>query len=254
MVAFKDRVGERFISNEGYEFVIIKYNRNDDVWIEFQDEYKARIHTDYRWCRQGKVKNPYHPSIYKHGFIGQGEYEAYIDKIATEPYRDWYNIMIRGFDEEFKKKHPTYKDVTVNPEIYNFQDFGIWREHNYYEIDGEIMDLDKDILYKGNKEYSFNTMIYVPQRINKLFIKNDANRGKYPIGVSYHKDSGKYIARCQTLNSRKHLGYYDNPHKAFLAYKEFKEAYIKEIADEYKDKIPQRLYDAMYNWVIEEDD
>ena len=29
---------------------------------------------------------------------------------------------------------------------------------------------------------------------------------------------------------------------------------IKKIADEYKDKIPQKLYEALYNWKIEEDD
>ena len=38
-----DRTGERFISNEGYEFIIIKYNSARDVTIQFQDEYKGRI-------------------------------------------------------------------------------------------------------------------------------------------------------------------------------------------------------------------
>ena len=42
--------------------------------------------------------------------------------------------------------------------------------------------------------------------------------------------------------------------EAFLEYKKCREKYIKKIADEYKDKIPQKLYDALYNWKIEEDD
>lgn len=161
---------------------------------------------------------------------------------------------MRGFDEKIKNKHPTYKDVTVNPECYCFQDFGEWFDKNYYEIEGERMHLDKDILVKGNKEYSFNTMVFVPQRINKLFTKRDACRGDLPIGVHYYKASGKYMASCKTLNRQKYLGLYNTPHEAFLAYKEFKERYIKQVADEYKDKIPQRLYDAMYAWEVEEDD
>ena len=50
------------------------------------------------------------------------------------------------------------------------------------------MCLDKDILYKGNKEYAPDKCIFVPERINKLFLKNDADRGDLPIGVTYHKN------------------------------------------------------------------
>ena len=35
------------------------------------------------------------------------------------------------------------------------------------------------------------------------------------------------------------------------AYKQFKEKYIKEVADYYKEQIPQKLYDAMYNYQVE---
>ena len=53
MGRFIDRTGERFINNNNlgsYEFIIIEYNRSDDVWVEFQDEYKARIHTHMNAC------------------------------------------------------------------------------------------------------------------------------------------------------------------------------------------------------------
>ena len=137
----------------------------------------------------------------------------------------------------------------------NFQNFGEWFENNYYEIDGETMHLDKDILCKGNKEYASDKMIFVPERINTLFCKSDATRGDCPIGVSYYKASNKYTAKCNIgEDGYKFLGYYDTPHTAFLAYKEFKEQYIKQIADEYKNKIPKKLYDAMYAWTVEEDD
>lgn len=66
----KTRVGEVFTSNEGCEFVIIEYNGATNVVIEFCDKHKARVHTQYGSCRNGKVKNPYHPSVYGKGYLG----------------------------------------------------------------------------------------------------------------------------------------------------------------------------------------
>lgn len=112
--------------------------------------------------------------------------------------------------------------------------------------------LDKDILSKGNKIYSPNTCIFVPIRINSLFIKNDADRGKYPIGVYYEKSTNNFVANCNTINQKNvRIGRYNKQEDAFQAYKIFKENYIKEVANEYKDKIPEKLYEAMYNWIVE---
>ena len=117
------------------------------------------------------------------------------------------------------------------------------------------MCLAKDILVKGNKEYAPDKCIFVPERINILFIKRDNDRGEYPIGVTYHRDRGKYEARCSIKtkngNKQKYLGSYNTPEEAFLAYKEFKEAYIKQVADEYKERIPNRLYEALYKYEVE---
>ena len=37
----------------------------------------------------------------------------------------------------------------------------------------------------------------------------------------------------------------------FYAYKKFKENFIKEVAKEYKEQIPQNLYEAMYDYKVE---
>lgn len=194
------------------------------------------------------------PSVYGHGFIGQGKYKSKDENGQTEYYTDWNNLLRRGYDEKLKTKHPTYKDVYVCKEWHNLQNFGAWFDNNYYEIEGEIMCLDKDILVKGNKEYAPDKCVFVPNRINILFTKRDATRGDLPIGVSYDKKSCKYHSKCKVNGKTKNLGFYNTPHEAFLAYKEFKEAYIKQVADEYKNKIPKELYDAMYKWEVEEND
>ena len=53
---------------------------------------------------------------------------------------------------------------------------------------------------------------------------------------------------------KKGLGYYDTPEDAFNAYKQFKEKYIKQVAYKYKDKIPDKLYKAMYEYKVEIED
>ena len=117
------------------------------------------------------------------------------------------------------------------------------------------MCLDKDIHQKGNKIYAPDKYIFVPERINTLFVKSNAIRGDCPIGVHYYKDRSKYIAYCNIIINNKEekvfLGYYNTSEEAFKVYKEFKEAYIKQVAEEYKNKIPSILYEAMYRWEIE---
>lgn len=248
-----NRIGEQFKTNEGYIITIIDYKNAHNVTIQFQDKYKTILEDrEYRHCRNGSIKNPHHPSVYGVGYLGIGDYKNRdINGKETREYKEWHGMMQRGFDEKLKERYSTYKDVLVEEWLFNFQNYCRWREQNYYEIEGEIMDLDKDILYKGNKIYSRDTMIFVPHRINSLLINCKNKRGKHPIGVTFHKRDGKYYAQCRTLNNHKHLGSYDTPEEAFRVYKEFKEAYIKEVADEYKDKIPQELYDAMYAWEVE---
>ena len=36
-----------------------------------------------------------------------------------------------------------------------------------------------------------------------------------------------------------------------MVYKQAKEAYIKQMAEFYKENIPKRLYEAMYNYKVE---
>ena len=117
------------------------------------------------------------------------------------------------------------------------------------------MCLDKDILVKGNKIYSPGTCVFVPENINLLFIKSNATRGKYPIGVSYDKSKNKFVSHCNNGKGKQiKLGIFNNSIDAFNAYKEFKENIIKQVADEYKNKypqFPQKLYNAMHKYKVE---
>lgn len=252
-----DKTGETFVSNEGYTYVIVEYSGTNDVVIEIQDQHKTRIHTTYTRCKSNQIKNPYHASKYNVGYIGIGKHKPSINGENTKCYNCWSAMLKRCYDEKFKTKHPTYNDCVVIEEWHNFQNFADWYEKNYYEVEGCKMNLDKDILNKGNKIYSPINCIFVPEKINSLFTKSNNIRGNLPIGVTYDKKYDKYLAQCQCgIQNKKHkfIGYYDNPIQAFINYKKFKENYIKQVADEYKDKIPEKLYNALYDYKVEIDD
>ena len=46
----EQRLGQTFMSNEGCIFYIVDYINSNNIIIEFQDTYKARIHTKYCHC------------------------------------------------------------------------------------------------------------------------------------------------------------------------------------------------------------
>lgn len=175
------------------------------------------------------------------------QYLGEVDKIKKA--RLWNDMNTRCYNDKLHDRFPQYSDCEVK--FSSKEDFYKWVDENYYTIDGEIIDLDKDILVKGNKDYGRDTCIFAPHSINTLFLSNKKGRGKYPIGVSYDKDRNKYRADFSFNGNRIHLHRWNTPEEAFIEYKAYKEAFIKAVADRYKDKIPQKLYDAMYAWKIE---
>ncbi len=259
-----ERLGETRRNKEslgGYEMKIVEYG-DISIIVEFQDEHKAKVKTQYGHFLEGVVKNPYHPSVFGVGFMGEGKYKARVNGKITKAYSTWCNMIKRCYDAYYLNKYPTYIDCYVCEEWLCFQNFGKWFEENYYEIEGEKMHLDKDILCKGNKIYSPNTCTFTSERINLLFVRNDAKRGDYPIGVTLKKDN-ILESKCNILDENNkpkyvHLGSFplNEPFHAFYVYKQFKENYIKKVADEYYSKglIPQQLYESMCNWRVEIND
>ena len=207
--------------------------------------------------------------MFGHGYLGVDK-EGNVPKtrefkdgksVRTQEYNKWMSMLRRCFDDKYKEKHPTYKDVVCCERwlcFANFlEDFEILK--NEYNWDDDIkLNLDKDILYKGNKIYSLENCVLVPDWINLLFIKNDTKRGEYPIGVCYNKGAKKYQAFCSINGKQISLGYYNTIEQAFNAYKIAKKQEIKRIAEDcvLKGYITKdsRLYNAMINYQVEIDD
>ena len=228
---------------------IIEYNNAHDIIIEF-DCSKTTIKTSYQKFKNGNVKDNFYKSVCGVGYLGNTSTSK--NKKVKHSYRIWLGMIRRCYNPRgCYDKMVYYKDCSVCDEWLCYANFEKWYNENYYEVNNEEMNLDKDILVKGNKIYSPNTCIFVPQRINTLFIKGKGRRGQFPMGVSYDKTRKNFRVLLNIDRKIKTFSRYKTKEEAFLVYKQAKEKYIKQVADEYKDKIPKRLYDAMYKYEIE---
>lgn len=197
------------------------------------------------------------PRVYKKAMVkgigvNDAEHTINVDKNLIPAYSAWLNMMRRCYDPAHIAKYPTYAGCSVCDEWLHFSNFERWFANNYR--DG--YDLDKGILKRGNKVYCPEYCAYVPKKINYLFCKSNAKRGEFPIGVSFKgqdKRKKRFKAYMLVNRSQVHLGYYDNPDDAFLAYKGAKEDYIKAVAEEcfYNGEIDKRVYDALMKYEVQ---
>ena len=255
MSKIKSRVGEEGYNNFGSKMIIKEYREYKDIDVYFPEYNWTFKHATYQSFKNGKIKCPYEPRYYDKGYLGEGKYRMSENGKITDGHNIWYNMLKRCYDPKYQERYPSYKGCEVEEYLLNFQNMSEWLDKNYYKVPGEKMCLDKDILFKGNKVYSRDTCIFVPERINLLFTKRDNARGDSPIGTTPNS-SGNYQVQCWNGNGKYiYLGSYSTKEEAFQVYKKYKEKLIKETIDSYEGKIPEphysRLREAMYNYKVE---
>jgi hypothetical protein len=108
--------------------------------------------------------------------------------------------------------------------------FRAWMETQ----DWEGKQLDKDIIVPGNKVYSPATCAFVPCHINSLLVDGAAQRGEWPIGVSWHKASKKFRPHPEN-GKKRHLGSFTTPEAAHLAWRKEKLRIVRTAARECDD-------------------
>lgn len=248
------RLGETNVNHQGCLMKVIQYNRVDDILVEFQDEYKGIVHTQYTSFVKGNVKNPYYPMMLGVGMLGS-KHPSKINDVTTKEYQAWKGIIYRCYDEKTKSRNLAYQDAVCCKEWLCFENFYEWlhSQENFNKWDNDKWTVDKDILIKGNKLYSPETCCLVPNNVNALFVSKRNYRGDLPIGVKRSRKS--FIARCSNpiTGNREYLGSYNTPYYAFQAYKKYKEDLIKQIAQiEYDNgNITEKCYNAMMNYQVE---
>ena len=182
-----------------------------------------------------------------------GKYPSHSNRKLLKEYALWRGMLHRC-SESLWIKYPTYIGTTCSENFKSYTFFYEWCQgqigFNSVDKNGNKWRLDKDILVKGNKVYSEDTCCFVPNRINTLFIKRNSVRGNLPIGVHLDKSNGSFRAQC-SFGKATHLGCFNTPEGAFKAYKTFKEQLIKDVANEYKDVLDNRVYQVLMDYAVE---
>ena len=236
-----------FKTNMCGDCVVVEYRGANDITVQFKDTGFKTIVALHN-LKKGEVKDRLKPSFYGVGIVG----EAFV---KNDPmYNTWMCMLNRCYGAMHTKKNSPYKDCSVSE---NFKYYPYFKEWCNKQIGfgNKGWALDKDILVKGNKVYSEDTCCFVPMEINGLQFSSSIRGGDYPIGVSYDAKNDKYKAQMGGKGASKtFIGRYATPEEAFQAYKQAKEAYIKEVAEKWKDQIDIRVYEALMNWRVSIDD
>ena len=169
----------------------------------------------------------------------------------SDSYLKWRAMINRCYNDTIHKNQPTYIECTVCEEWLNYSNFKKWFETNYYNVDNERMDLDKDILVKDNKVYSPETCIFVPHSINVFFSSSKPKNGRKFAAI--YKQNNKFFVQIKYIDKLYYLGNYNTIDEAFKVYKKEKEKIAKEIANKYKNMIPDKLYNILINFKVEEE-
>ena len=251
-VNYKDCVGKVFKSLNSGDFKVLKYNDSGSVEIQFLKtgfETVARLSN----IKIGEVKDPYIPSVYGIGVLGN-KYPSKINGVQTKEYVLWCGMLQRCYSDAYKKKYPTYEGCEVSDNFKSYEYFYEWCNEQI-GFGNEGWHLDKDLLIKGDKVYSESTCVFLPKEINLVLTKRDKKRGEHLIGVCWSNTNKAFVAQVRkNKGEREWLGYFKTEIEAFNAYKQAKEIRVKEIAEKWKDRIDLRAYQALMNYEVNIDD
>ena len=165
-------------------------------------------------------------------------------------YRVWKNMLSRCYSIKTQDKNPTYKVCSVSEEWLTFSNFRTWMENQ----DWEGKQLDKDLLFEGNKVYSAEACVFVTPIINLFTIDRNNDRGEWLIGVNWHKRTGKFVAQCSNPSTKKqeHLGLFTCELEAHQSWRKRKLELAYELAAIQTDeRVAKALIDRYTNYEVE---
>ena len=239
--------GKSFETNSFGTITVTKYVNAKEVHIKFANTgYETIVQSSNIASRT--IKDRLAPSVHGVGIVGDAEIQ--INGKLLKEYVIWREMLKRCYDSKEHLNNPTYKDCSVSDNFKYYPYFKDWCNRQI-GFGNDNWQLDKDILLKGNRVYSEDVCVFVPNDINSLLIKSNAKRGDYCIGVSYHKNNRKFRASLSLFGEITCLGYFNTELEAFCAYKQAKEAYIKEVLYKWKGQIDSRVYEALMNYQVE---
>lgn len=155
-------------------------------------------------------------------------------------YTAWHGVLERCYSKKFHTKRPTYIGCSVAKEWHTFSTFRAWMIAQPWEGN----QLDKDLLFPGNKVYGPDTCVFVSGLVNNFVIARGAERGLYPIGVCWDKRKRVFRAQCCNpfTGDRGFVGGFSTAEEAHEAWRARKHQYACTYADQQTDR---RVADAL---------
>ena len=147
--------------------------------------------------------------------------------------------------------NPSYRNVELCEEWRDIDVFAEWfKEQDRLGFFQKGWHIDKDLLSpKGKKIYSPETCVFLPPELN-LAITNQAEVKDNPFylgkEVTYNYDYGYYYVKTHG-----YLGNFDTKEKASAAYREYRINKVQQLANFYKEHMPEFIYEKLIAWTPE---
>lgn len=190
------------------------------------------VETDYetstiwQWVVAGSVKDPYFRSVHGEGYLGEGQYRR-----DSHEYSLWKAMLQRVHTMS------NYSEVRVSERWTCLQHFGkdINRMENYGQSD---FQLDKDLLFPGNKVYSRSKCCFIPREVNAALTSLLVSKES---GV-FQTRSGKWEVKLYEFGKQIGRQVFSDVETAKVFRMKHKVDYLKRLANKYKDELPPLGY------------
>lgn len=158
-------------------------------------------------------------------------------------YVKWKSMIERCYSTKYLETRPTYRGCTVCEEWLLFSNFREWM----LTQDWEGNQLDKDLLFLGNKIYSPETCCFISGTINSFLLGGKISNTM--VGVTSPKGMDYYLAHCGANPSsgrENYIGLYPSEVEAHLAWKKRKHEYACQLVDS-ENVTDSRVVEALRN-------
>ncbi len=234
---------------------LVKYKGRFKVWHKDGDEsnnwYKNLLTVtpqDYKDLKAGKI-------TWQELNLVQ-EYIEYENKASHQAYKVYNGIKARCGETKGKDNIRACYDKSTMWQVWldDPKKFVKWYLEHYYEVDGEEMDVDKDLFGDGSGMYHPDFCCILPKGLNtmlantkKHYKEGETPDNVLPLGVKYNSKLNKYYGKITFTGTERSipLSYYDTPEEAFAEYKIMKQADICRVSAMYKESIPDYIYDRL---------
>lgn len=227
---------------------VVDYKDSSNVLVRFENTGNE-VYVAGGNLRSGRIRDPMAPGVAGVGFLGTGKYQCRnktSDGMRTKEYACWESMMKRVYNPQNASAARPYEDTSVDVRWHNFQIFAEWCQ-TQKGFGEQGFQLDKDLISKGNKVYSPEKCCFIPLHINTAITGMKHNNTSGYAGVS-ETSVGTYGAEVTINSVHVHLGTYNSKESAAFVYRSIKEAYVRSLAEVYKDSLAENTYSALKIW------